>query len=176
MATINQVEDNLRDTSSVLCDLSAPRVWNFMSGWVVAILHERLRLVCQVRTKDGAAMRLLVPSPVVADFRIRAGQAVIGRVAADDVVLTRLGSWNVVPHWNHWVGRVVLVEESQGNHLTTVKIKGLGWTVKSTNSIQGLDRLPRTWDLVSVVIDPERVHWRPRRVLRPRLIVTAPKE
>ena len=58
---------------------------------------------------------------------------------------------------NRWIGRIVLVQADKPNPLITVKVHGETWTLRSRGYVVGMDRLPRAWETVNIVIDPERV-------------------
>jgi hypothetical protein len=58
---------------------------------------------------------------------------------------------------NRWIGRIVLVQADKPNPLITVKVHGETWTLRSRGYVVGMDRLPRAWETVNIVIDPEQV-------------------
>ena len=58
---------------------------------------------------------------------------------------------------NRWIGRIVLVQADEPDPLITVKVFGETWTLRSRGSVVGADRLPRAWETVNIVIDPEQV-------------------
>ena len=79
------------------------------------------------------------------------------KIASQDVLLGLPDTGQGNERWNRWKGRIVLVEARRNVHLITVKVVGEPWTVQSTTTVYGLDRPPRTWDSVTVMIDPEKI-------------------
>ena len=59
--------------------------------------------------------------------------------------------------WNRWIGRIVLVESGNAGVIYTVKIHGENWTLKSYGSVVGARQPSKTWDVVNVVVDPQKV-------------------
>lgn len=58
---------------------------------------------------------------------------------------------------NRWIGRIVLVHADKPDPLITIKVYGETWTLQSRGNVVGVDRLPRAWETVNIVIDPEQV-------------------
>jgi len=58
---------------------------------------------------------------------------------------------------NRWIGRIVLVQADGPDPLITVKVHGETWTLRSRGNVVGADRLPRAWETVNIVIDPEQI-------------------
>ena len=58
---------------------------------------------------------------------------------------------------NRWVGRILLVQADEPDLLITVKVFGETWTLRSRGYVVGADRLPRAWETVNIVFDPEQV-------------------
>lgn len=58
---------------------------------------------------------------------------------------------------NRWIGRVVLVQADEPDPLITVKVYGETWTLRSRGNVVGTARLPRAWETVNIVIDPEQI-------------------
>ena len=59
--------------------------------------------------------------------------------------------------WNRWVGRIVLIQQVEAGSLYTVKVHGEEWTLKSLGPVLGAQGPSRPWDVVNIVVDPQRV-------------------
>lgn len=59
--------------------------------------------------------------------------------------------------WNRWIGRIVFVESSDAGIVYTVKIDGEDWTLKGIGPVVGARQPTKTWDVVNVVVDPQKV-------------------
>lgn len=85
------------------------------------------------------------------------GQHVIATIPAQAVTLEAGMFRRSKQRWNRWIGRIVLVEQSEGKRLYTVKIHGEEWTVKSSGLVRGTEQQMRPWDVVNVVVDPQEI-------------------
>src|SRR4029077_12126813 len=78
--------------------------------------------------------------------------------------------------WNRWIGRVVLVNRTNHNPVTTAKIHRDSITLHSVGPVIGAALLT-PWDTVNIVVDPHKVSvapiGSPCRQMRPSLSSSA---
>ncbi len=130
---------------------------NVVTGMVVSSHHSpsstRLRL--RIGGQTILRVRWLSDEGVTEPLRIR--DRVTAVIPAEAVRLEsgwfRRGTRRV----NRWIGRIVLVQADKPDPLITVKVHGETWTLRSRGDVVGADRLPRAWETVNIVIDPEQV-------------------
>ena len=130
---------------------------NVVTGMVVSshrrLSHTRLRL--RIGAQTILRVRWLSDEGVTEPVRIR--DCVTAVIPAEAVRLEagwfRRGACRV----NRWIGRIVLVQAGKPDPLITVKVYGETWTFRSRGKVVGVDRIPRAWETVNIVIDPEQV-------------------
>jgi len=130
---------------------------NVITGTVVSS-HRSLSRAClrlQIGAQTSLRARWLSDEGVAEPVRIR--DRVTAVIPAEAVRLEagwfRRGTRRV----NRWIGRIVLVQADKPDPLITVKVYGETWTLRSRGYVVGADRLPRVWETVNIVIDPEQV-------------------
>ncbi len=130
---------------------------NVITGMVVSSHRSlsRTRLRLQIGAQTILRMRWLSDEGVTEPVRIRDRATAV--IPAEAVRLEagwfRRGTRRV----NRWIGRIVLVQADKPVPLITVKVHGETWTLRSRGNVVGMDRLPRAWETVNIVIDPEQV-------------------
>jgi len=130
---------------------------NVVAGTVVSshrrLSHTRLRL--RIGAQTILRVRWLCDDGVTESVRIR--DCVTAMIPAEAVRLEagwfRRGTRRV----NRWIGRIVLVQADKPDPLITVKVHGETWTLRSRGYVVGAGRLPRAWETVNIVIDPDQV-------------------
>jgi hypothetical protein len=85
------------------------------------------------------------------------GQRVVATIPAEAVHLEAGIFRRSTQRGNRWIGRIVLVESSPSGAVFTVKIHGEGWTLKAYGPVRGARQPSTVWDVVNVVVDPQRV-------------------
>ena len=85
------------------------------------------------------------------------GQQVVATIPAEAVHLEAGIFRRSKQRGNRWIGRIVLVESSPSGTVFTVKIHGEGWTLKAYGPVMGARQASNVWDVVNVVVDPQRV-------------------
>jgi hypothetical protein len=85
------------------------------------------------------------------------GQPVVAIIPAEAVRLEHGMFRRSKQRWNRWVGRIVLIEQLEAGTVYTVKVHGEDWTLKSSGSVLGAQAASRPWDVVNIVVDPQRV-------------------
>ena len=107
------------------------------------------------RSAHDSGVRWLADEGITEPVRIR--DRVTAVIPAEAVRLEvgwfRRGTRRV----NRWIGRIVLVQADEPDPLITVKVYGETWTLRSKGNVVGAARLPRAWETVNIVIDPEQI-------------------
>ena len=85
------------------------------------------------------------------------GQQVVATIPAEAVHLEAGIFRRSTQRGNRWIGRIVLVESSPSGAVFTVKIHGEGWMLKAYGPVRGARQPSTVWDVVNVVVDPQRV-------------------
>jgi len=110
-----------------------------------------------VRIKVMARTDLRVRWPIGEARRCVVGQSVVAVIPAEAVQLEAGIFRRGRQRWNHWIGRIVLVESEATGLVYTVKVRGENWTLKGYGPVVGALEPSRTWDVVNIVVDPQRV-------------------
>lgn len=147
----------MQETTSLLQCVTRTRTryspWNFLSGVILSIgAGENCRY--QILTRDGAVITAKKPANEAYDLKV--GQPAIVKISTDEVCVSPKGA-AALPEWNQWSARIVLVEPGTYGRRVTAKIIGEPWTLMSTTVMKEIDREIKTWDVVTLFIDPAQV-------------------
>jgi hypothetical protein len=128
-------------------------------NWIEGVVQsQRVGLVrAGARINLGERVHLRVRWPIGDGRRFITGQRVIATIPAEAVRLEAGLFRRSKQRWNRWPGRIVLVEPYRDAQVTTVKVHGENWSLKSTAPIGGSDHRAQTWDPVNIVIDPQTI-------------------
>jgi hypothetical protein len=128
-------------------------------NWVRGIIHSQyVGLVrCGVRMKVGVRTDLRIRWARREEREFVVGQPVVATIPAETVRLESGMFRRGKQRWNRWVGRIVLIQQVEAGSLYTVKVHGEEWTLKSLGPVLGAQRPSRPWDVVNIVVDPQRV-------------------
>lgn len=128
-------------------------------NWIGGVIHSQyiglVREGVRVRTMDRIDVRVrwLIGEPrYFAD-----GQPVIATIPVEEVRLESGIFRRSKQRWNRWIGRIVLAETTSAKTIYTVKIHGEDWTLKSYGPVVDSAEPGKPWDVVNVVVDPQRV-------------------
>ncbi len=130
-----------------------------ITNWVAGVIHsQHIGLVrTGVRIKVMERTDLRVRWPIGDERCLVVGQRVVATIPAEAVRLEAGMFRRSKQRWNRWIGRIVLVESGEAGMVYTVKIYGESWTLKSYGPVTGARQPSKTWDVVNVVVDPQRV-------------------
>jgi molybdopterin-binding protein len=156
-----QRKDSIQMSSS-----SSSTVWNHLAGRVISILHGLTRTTIKVMTEDEVILTTRCSSEYFQLVCVQIGQCVTAHVTADAVLLGTGGIWPGRERWNRWTGRIVLVDPGLSDPMITVKLQGKSCTLKSTGPVVGQTIRPEAWEMVNIVIDPEKVALMPQQIAR----------
>ena len=130
-------------------------VINWIAGSVhsyyIGLVREGVRITIMDR------INLRVRWPIGEQRYFGDEQHVIATIPAEAVTLEAGMFRRSKQRWNRWIGRIVLIDPSEAGITYTVKIHGVDWTLKSCSPVLGSSERGRAWDVVNVVVDPERV-------------------
>lgn len=130
-----------------------------MVNWVVGIVQSQHTGLARtgVRIKIGKRESLRVRWPIGEERFFVVGQQVIATIPAEAVRLEAGMFRRSKQRWNRWIGRIVLGESVETEALYTVKIHGEELTIKGYGPVVGARQRSKPWDVVNVVVDPQRV-------------------
>ena len=140
--------------------------WNLLSGLVVSTLHGLTRTTIKVMTDNDAILKIRCSPERLQDRSLHMGQEVVAQIHTNAVLLGMAGIWPGGDRWNRWTGRIVLVEPGAERPLITVKLQGKSCTLKCTGPVVGQTFRPEAWEMVNIVIDPEKVALMPQQTAR----------
>jgi hypothetical protein len=114
-----------------------------------------------VRIKIMERTELRVRWPLEQRRYFVAGQCVLATIPAGAVRLEAGMFRRTNQRWNRWTGRIALVEHRESGPLYTVKIHREDWTIKAYGPVLGARQPIQTWDVVSIVVDPQLIQLSP---------------
>lgn len=128
-------------------------------NWVRGIIHSQYVGLVRggVRMKVGVRTDLRIRWARREECEFVVGQPVVATVPAETVRLESGMFRRGTQRWNRWVGRIVLIQQVEAGSLYTVKVHGEEWTLKSLGPVLGAQGPSRPWDVVNIVVDPQRV-------------------
>src|SRR5215831_9737740 len=128
-------------------------------NWIAGVIYSQyIGLVREgVRVKMMDKIDLRVRWPIGEPRYFANGQYVIATIPAEAVRLEAGLFRRSRQRWNRWTGRIVLVESAETGPVYTVKIHGEDWTLKSYGPVVGEREPSKAWDIVTIVVDPQRV-------------------
>lgn len=128
-------------------------------NWVRGIIHSQYVGLVRggVRMKVGVRTDLRIRWARREEREFIVGQPVVATIPAETVRLESGMFRRGTQRWNRWVGRIVLIQQVEAGSLYTVKVHGEEWTLKSLGPVLGAQGPSRPWDVVNIVVDPQRV-------------------
>ena len=128
-------------------------------NWVRGIIHSQYVGLVRggVRMKVGVRTDLRIRWARREEREFIVGQPVVATIPAETVRLESGMFRRGKQRWNRWVGRIVLIQQVEAGSLYTVKVHGEEWTLKSLGPVLGAQGPSRPWDVVNIVVDPQRV-------------------
>ena len=130
---------------------------NVVTGTVVSSYRGLSRTRMRLRIGGQTILRARWLSDEGVTEPVRIGDRVTAVIPAEAVRLEIGWFRRGTRRLNRWIGRIVLVHGDKPDPLITVKVYGETWTLRSRGNVVGADRLPRAWETVNIVIDPEQV-------------------
>jgi hypothetical protein len=128
-------------------------------NWIAGVIRSQyIGLVREgVRIKIMDRIDLRVRWPIGEPRYFGDGEHVIAMIPAEAVRLEAGMFRRSKQRWNRWIGRIVLTESTVVGLTYTVKIHGEDWTLKGYGPVAGSGDKSKPWDVVNVVVDPQRV-------------------
>jgi hypothetical protein len=134
-------------------ELMTNRVRGVIHSCQVGLTRAGVRL----RVGERTDLRIRWPISQTDNQCLRIGGCVVATIPVDAVCLEAGIFRRSKQRWNRWIGRIVLVESGEAGILYTVKIHGEDWTLKGYGPVAGAREPGKVWDVVNVVVDPQRV-------------------
>lgn len=128
-------------------------------NWVAGVIQSQYVGLVRtgVRIKVGERTDLRVRWAMKNERLFVVGQRVVATIPAGAVRVEGGIFRRSKQRWNRWIGRIVLVEHAEAGIVYTVKIHGEEWTIKSYGPVVGVRQPSKPWDVVNVVVDPQRI-------------------
>jgi hypothetical protein len=137
---------------------SAELMTNRVSGVIHSCLIGLTRAGVRLRVGERTDLRIRWPISQTDHRSFRIGESVVATIPVDAVRLEAGMFRRSKQRWNRWIGRIVLVESSEAGIVYTVKIHGEDRTLKGYGPVVGARKPAQTWDMVNVVVDPQKVN------------------
>ncbi len=149
---------------------SAIRFHDPVINLVEGVVHsQHLGLVhTLVRIRVGRQVELHMKLPMDDERCFVEGRTIIVMIPAEAVRLEAGLFRRSRQRLNRWYGRIVLVQQHREGHVVTAKVHGERWSLKSTLPILGSSHPIRTWNSVSIVVDPQAIKLIPGRNVAPQ--------
>lgn len=110
-----------------------------------------------VRLHAGRRIDMRIKLPMDDPRCFLPGQAVIAVIPAEAVRLEAGWFRRSRQRLNRWCGRLVLTQPLDEGQRFTAKLHGEGWTLTGTIPVLGFTHVARTWDMISIVVDPSKI-------------------
>lgn len=130
-------------------------ITNWVAGTIQSQYVGLMRAGVRIRVLERTDIR--VRWPIGEERYFAKGQHVLAMIPAEAVRLEAGMFRRSKQRWNRWIGRIVLVESAEKGTVYTVKIHGEDWTLKGFGPVVGARQLSKPWDVVTVVVDPQRI-------------------
>jgi len=132
------------------------RLLNVLWGVVTSRREGLTRTTLRIRVGERTDLRVRWQTSFPTGDTIEVGQIVRITIPADAVQLEAGWFRRGNQRWNRWIGRVVLVNQTNHDPITTAKIHRDSITLNSVGPVIGATR-PTIWDTVNIVVDPYHV-------------------
>jgi len=130
-----------------------------ITNWVAGVVRSQhvglVRAGLRIRVMERTDLR--VRWPIGEPRCFVDGQQVVATIPAEAVRFEAGLFRRSKQRWNRWTGRIVLVESAETGTVYTVKIHGEDWTLKGYGPVVGARQPSKPWDIVNIVVDPQRV-------------------
>ena len=138
--------------------ISSPElITNRITGVIHSCQSGLTRAGVRLRVGERTDLRIRWPISQTDHGCLRIGECVVATIPVVAVRLEAGMFRRGKQRWNRWIGRIVFVESSDAGIVYTVKIDGEDWTLKGTGPVVGARQPTKTWDVVNVVVDPQKV-------------------
>ena len=128
---------------------------------VIGVIHSchvgLTRTGVRLRVGERTDLRIRWPISQIQNRCLRIGRYVVATIPINAVRLEAGIFRRSTQRWNRWIGRIVLVESTDSGIVYTVKIHGEDWTLMGYGPVLGARQLSKPWDIVNVVVDPQRI-------------------
>ena len=152
---------NNRPAVSIDDTAAPPHLPNILTGIVISKQEGLTRTTVRIRVGERADLRARWPASSPAHGAVDIGQTVRLTIPTEAVQLEAGGFRRSKQRWNRWIGRIVLVGQSNREPVLTVKVYRDTITLKSLGPVIGASAPLTTWDTVNIVVDPQRVQLTP---------------
>jgi hypothetical protein len=152
----------------LLADSMVTLVKGIVHSQYVGLLHPTVRI------RAGRRVDMRIRLALGDDHCFFPGQPVIAKIPAEAVRLEAGLFRRSRQRLNRWYGRIVLIKPLKEGQTVTAKIHGESWALASTIPVLGSTSSARTWDPVSIIVDPRRIQLFPSQrvaALEPEALV-----
>jgi len=137
------------------------RISNVLTGNVISKTEGLTRTTLRIRIGERTDLHIRWQATLPTSGTANIGQMVRVIIPEEAVHLEAGAFRRSKQRWNRWIGRVVLVNQKEGNLVTTVKLHWETITLKSVGPVLGAQAALSVWDTVNIVVDPQQVNWFP---------------
>lgn len=158
----SEKEQSYSQSSTFIDRTTSPsRISNVLKGIVISKTEGLARTTLRIRVGERIDLRIRWQTTLHTGDTANVGQMVWVAIPEEAVNLEAGGFRRGKQRWNRWIGRVVLVNRTDEDLVTTVKLHWESITLKSVGPVLGTSAPLSVWDTVNIVVDPQQVNWFP---------------
>lgn len=157
----NEQTYNRWPSISIDSTTSHSRISNALTGIVISKTEGFTRTTLRIRIGERTDLRIRWQATLPAPGTANIGQ-MVRVIIPEEAVHLEAGAFRLgKQRQNRWIGRVVLVNRTDQDLVTTVKLHWESITLKSVGPVLGTRAPLSVWDTVNIVVDPQQVSWFP---------------
>jgi hypothetical protein len=133
------------------------RISNGLMGIVISKTERLTRTRLRIRIGKRVDLRVSWQTALHSPGTVNIGQMIWVKIPEGAVHLEAGGFRCGKQRLNRWIGRVVLVNRTDQDLVTTVKLYRESITLKSAAPVMGACATLSVWDTVNIVVDPQQI-------------------
>ena len=130
---------------------------NGLVGIVISKTERPTRTTLRIRVGKRTDLRVRWKTVLPSPGTVNIGQMIWVNIPEGAVHLEAGGFRCGKQRLNRWIGRVVLVNRTDQDLVTTVKLYRESITLKSVGPVMGTCATLSVWDTVNIVVDPQQI-------------------
>ena len=148
---------NSRSSISTHETVLPSRISNSLMGIVISKFERLTRTTLRIRIGKRIDLHVRRQTALLPSGIVNIGQMIWVHIPEGAVHLEAGGFRCGKQRLNRWIGRVVLVNRTDQDLVTTVKLYCESITLKSVGPMLGTCATLSVWDTVNIVVDPQQI-------------------